>query len=409
MIADRSQPFLKITTLGSFSVRCGNKILSDNSSRSGMVWKLFKFILTNRSAPIAIDKIIDTLWPDEGPEDPQKALYTLMYRLRGLLNSGFTDDCNFITFSHNCYIWNTGAPYELDVDEFDAALSKARSSECDDAQRIALCRRALELYAGDYLSESAFEGWVLPAANHYRRLYSNAVTMLTTLYAAAGDYASVIDCCEKAIAVDPFEESHHCALINALIELGRYTQAMAQYEYITGMLYRELGINPSDQLQELLRRIQRHTEDVQYDFSSIKGNLQEQQSQTGGAFCCDLATFREIYQLERRSLERSRASAFLVCLSVLTPQHTVPTNDTLSRAFPLLKRTAVFNLRRGDVVSQFSRSQLLMILSGTSYESCEVVVSRLIKRFETDYSGEAVRVSVNMDSILADSLDSRAI
>lgn len=101
-----SSQILRIETLGNFSVRVGDEMLSDSSPRAGQVWKLFKYIITNRATPIPTDKLIDLLWPEEEVDNPIKALYTLVYRLRSILNEHFDEKQEFIIFQHNSYIWN---------------------------------------------------------------------------------------------------------------------------------------------------------------------------------------------------------------------------------------------------------------------------------------------------------------
>lgn len=391
---------LSIQTLGAFSVSVGGVPLSDSSARAGLVWKLFKYIITNRAQPVPTDKIIDVLWGDDDTcDNPIKALYSLMYRLRALLNRPFPQKQEFILFQHNCYIWNPQAPYELDAERFEALCKQAGDVSLPAQARIDLYRQAFELYRGDYLAESSQEIWALPPVNYYKRLYTQVVHNLSDLCAQTGDWASVVRACEKAIELDPYEETHHAALIHALIQLGQLSQALAHYDYITAMLYKELGVSPSERLQELYQQIRGHSEDVQYDINTIQAGLDEADGGAGGAFFCDADTFRRIYQLERRAMERSGLSAYLCSLSLTTPQHRVPPADVLSGALPCLKRMAVFGLRRGDVVTQYSKSQLLLILPGTNFENCERVLQRLEGSFLRGYHGEPVVVQPSIKLI----------
>ena len=386
-------PVLRIQTLGGFSVSVDGVTLSDNSARAGQVWKLFKFIITNRANPIPTDKIIDALWgEDEACDNPIKALYSLMYRLRALLNKPFAQKQAFILFQHNCYIWNARAPFWLDADQFEALCRRAGDVALPEPERIALYRQAFDLYPGDYLAESSQEIGALPPVNYYKRLYTQVVHELSALCEAAGDWASVVHICERAIELDPYEETHHIALIRALIQLGQLSQALAHYDYITSVLYKELGVSPSDRLQELYKQIRSHSEDVLYDINTIEATLDETEGSPGGAFFCEAETFRRIYQLEKRAMARSGLSAYLCSLSLTTPQHRVPPADVLGDCLPRLKDVVVSGLRRGDVVTQYSKSQLLLILSSTSFEDCERVLQRLQAAFCRGYKGPPVAI-----------------
>ena len=46
------------------------------------------------------------------------------------------------------------------------------------------------------------------------------------------------------------------------------------------------------------------------------------------------------------------------------------------------------NLRRGDVVTQYSKSQILLLLASANYENCEKVIGRLRSKFFASYRGE---------------------
>ena len=72
------QSALTVRTLGVFSVSVGEKAVSDNSVRSQKLWKVFKYLLTNRHKMTSVESLIDVLWPDEEPDNPQKSLQTLL-------------------------------------------------------------------------------------------------------------------------------------------------------------------------------------------------------------------------------------------------------------------------------------------------------------------------------------------
>jgi len=405
MITDQT---LVIETLGVFSVRVGDKFLSDNSPRAGQVWRLFKYIITNRTTPIPTDKLIDLLWPDGDVDNPIKALYTLVYRLRVLLNENFSKKQEFIIFQHNSYIWNRNANYWLDSEQFEELYKEAGDEGKDRAERIRLYHKAFELYHGDYLSESYSEGWVFPSANFYKRIYTSIIIKLSELCAEEGDYASIVDYCEKAVEFDPFDENLHATLINALVSLGLVSQALAHYDYIAAMLNKELGVKPSENLQNILRNIHRNSLHFKPDdIQTIKTSLREDAESANEAFFCEFDTFKHIYRLEARAMQRSGVSIFISLLSLTNPEGAVPEETVLSTAFALLKHVALFGLRRGDVVTQPSKSQLMIMLPADTMENCEMVMNRLRDRFYSNYKGDPVRLRFVCDRVQAANISAR--
>lgn len=386
---------LRITTLGAFNVSVGDSDITDGSPRAALMWRLFKYLITCRDVPTSTDALLDMLWSesDDRCGDELKALYSLVYRLRSLLKKRFPDPKpEFILFTRNCYIWNSDSPYELDSEEFERAYTASEAPGLTDAERIALLTRAFELYRGDYLPETQHESWVVPQVTYYRRMYSRVVEKLCAIFKSTGDYNGIVRCCERAVTLAPLEETHHIALIEALIGLDELSQAQTHYDHITGLLYKELGVEPSEKLIELRRRIYRHNADTQYDMTVIRSTLAAPDTGERGAFLCDFDTFRYIYRLELRTMERSGLSAYLACLSLIKHDGSVPPADALTPAMAECKESVATHLRRGDVMTQYSRSQLLLLLSCSSYEAGMAVLRRLEKSYYSD-CGKAYKLS----------------
>ena len=393
---------LIIETLGVFSVRVGDKVLSDNSPRAGQVWRLFKYIITNRNTPIPTEKLIDLLWPDGDVDNPLKALYTLVYRLRVILNEHFDTKQEFFIFQHNSYIWNKNADYWLDAEELEILFQQASEPDLDNQRRIELYNNGFELYHGDYLTGSYSEAWIFPATNYYKRIYTSIIIKLSELCSEENDYRSIVSYCEKAVEFDPFDENLHATLIGALISQGLTSQALAHYDYIAAMLNRELGVKPSESLQELMREA--HQKSLSFapdDLATIMKNLREDADQANEAFFCEFEIFKYIYRLDVRAMQRSGLSVFICLVSLTQPDNSVPDEITLESAYALLKHVALFGLRRGDVVTQPSASQIMVMLPTTTIEDCEMVMNRLKNKFYANYKGDPLRFRFACEQITA--------
>lgn len=396
---DETESVLRVRTLGSFSVNMQGKVLSSTSARSQRVWKLFKYIITNRTKPIPVERLIDVLWPEAEVENPVKALYTLIYRLRLLLNQFNETPIDYIVFQHNSYLWNTEAPSKIDAEVFEEYAKKGDDTSLPSEERIAYYHDALQLYQGDYLTESASEDWVVPWINYYKRIYNSLTDNLCALHMERKEYEQILRVSERAIELDPFDETAHEWLITALIELEQYAQAIAHYDHIANLLYRELGVQPSDSLQRLYQSIHRDNQYIQYDIKTIKENLREPIESLNGAFLCDYDVFRQFYRLEARAIMRSGIAAYLVVLTISTMDRRLPDHESLSSAIDLLKDISISSLRRGDVVSQFSQSQIVYLLPSLTIEDGEMVLGRIKKKFEAIHAGSPVLLTVAMEPI----------
>lgn len=372
---------LEISTLGLFQARCGDQLLSDNASRSNRLWELLKYLITHRDKGNAPDVIVETLWPDQEYDDPRGALRTLVYRLRQLLGKGAcVNGTEAIVFSQGCYHWNTKQNYWLDVDEFELLCRQAQAVAATDPQQATLLYlKAIGLYKGDYLPECSYCEWVIPIRNYYHHLYLQSILALTTLLSAAEQYAEVIEVCEHAFIVDPFEEELHVRFLEALLAEDKLKQARAHYEYATTMFYRELGVKPSAVMRRLYQRMRAADAGVELDLTVIQDHLREKG--TAGAFLCDPDTFRFLYKLEKRRAERTGQSIFLGLLTFTRPDYGLPAPAVLKPAAEQLRGLLQLSLRKGDVVCHWNEAQHLVIMPGLSQEQAEIVLGRIEQRF----------------------------
>jgi len=376
-----------IRTFGQFSVKRGSLVLSAESHKSQKMWDLFKYFITNRGKNIMPETIQDTLWPDQDYEYSNKAFRTMIYRLRKALNKGGSEkglseesEGQLIIYSHGCYGWNQDIDYILDAEEFDRNFSAARQNKVSDPQEsIKYYHNLLELYQGSYLPESMYTEWTIPLRNQYRRLYLQSMTDYCSVLTEQGDNKTVIEVCEKVITNEPLEEDFHMYLMEALLKEGKAKDARQIYEYITAKLYQELGVRPSSELRNLYARITARDKAARADIESV----QEEVSSTddGGPFFCDRNTFKSVYDLERRRVERSGQSVYMVLLTLQLVDRAVLDKNAADEAFAVLKDIIFRSLRKGDVCSMWDDLQLVLLLQGINVESTKMVVGRLENAF----------------------------
>ena len=383
---------LEIHTLGNFLVKRGDKHLSEDFGRSQRLWGLFLYLLTQRGKYLLPEDLMDALWAEEEYERSESALKTLVYRLRKLLKEGQPgDEVQYINFSHGGYTWNSQSDYWLDVDEFEDYCKEAKKALAEgDKAAEKYCRRALDLYKGDYLREFAYNEWVVPVSSYYRRLYLETVFGLLGFLENEGRYGEISGVCEKAFSVEPFDEDLHKWYLESLLEEGKTRQAQAHYENITAALYRELGAKPSPGLRELYRRIKNKEGGVELDLGLIQERLTDRKK-TEGAFLCDAHTFRFLYKLEGRRVMRTGQAIFLVLLTLTLPDYSLPAGKDLKPAMDLLEKSLLHSLRKGDVICRWNEAQFICILPGLNFEQSRKVLERIEKQFAaTSGNGKVV-------------------
>lgn len=372
---------VKVTTLGRFSVCIGDNVISDSSAKSQRVWKLFKYLITNSGKSIPTDRLIDILWQDgDGADNPTKALYSLMHRLRSFVSDAMPQASDFILFNHGSYICKTDGYCDIDCYNFERLSTKSLVHSTSGEQQEQFLKEAVNLYGGDYLGEIAYEEWVVPVAAYYSRIYVNSVNNLCQIYLSSQRYEEIVSLCERAISINNLEESFHQQLIRAYINMGRLVSASSHYEYVCKMLNKELGVEPSVELQALNREIHRAGQNAVGNITDIKNSLKEA-GNINGTFYCDFQTFRHLYQLEMRERTRTGKSVFLVLITASFENIQNASSSLIAQAMRSLKTACNQSLRKGDVISQFSSAQLICLLSSMAYEDGQTILERIRRNF----------------------------
>lgn len=402
LIENSYEDCLKVYTLGHFEVKSGRKVISDGCKRSQQVWNLFKYILTYRDKRIIQENFFDILWVDKECDNPVKALQNLIYRLRMLLDyEGINKDGeSIINFSQGCYSWNKEFHYWTDVDEFEELYKKAKALEKSDdfINAIDFYQSALMLYKGDYLSEDSYNEWLTPVRNYYHRIYMDIIGRITKLLKHYGRNEDILKVCEEALMIESFEESLHILYIEALIEVGNIKQAQSQYEYVSSMLYKEMGVKPSSDLRNLYHQIKGKDDKILLDLNSIQ-EMMTDRSDSDGAFFCEPDTFISFYKLECRRAARNGKIVFMAMLTISRAKNRTKDSKILKRAMGSLLDMLIQDLRTGDVVSKWSEAQILVILPGPTFEQANMVLNRILNKHEIAYTSKDIIVETLLKPI----------
>ena len=400
-VENTNEDCLKVYTLGCFEVKSGKKVLSNDCKRSQQLWNLFKYILTYRDKRIIQENFFDILWVDKECDNPVKALQNLIYRLRMLLNyEGINKDGeSIINYSQGCYSWNKEFHYWTDVDEFEDLYKKAKVAEKNDGFiAIEFYQRALMLYKGDYLSEDSYNEWLTPVRNYYHRIYMDIIGRITKLLKHYGRNEDILKVCEEALMIESFEESLHIHYIEALIAVGNIKQAQSQYEYVTSMLYKEMGVKPSTDLRNLYHKIKSNDDMILLDLNSIQEMMMDRPD-SDGAFFCEPDTFISFYKLECRRAARSEEVVFMAMLTLSMTKNRTKDCKILKKAMGSLLDMLIQELRKGDVVSKWSEAQILVILPGGTYEQANIVLARILNKNEIAYTTKDIIVETTLKPI----------
>ncbi len=192
---------------------------------------------------VSAERLVADLWGEAPPAVPGNALQTLVSRLRAL---GGRD---VVVAGSGGYRLGVGAG-EVDAVEFERLLEVARGLAAP-AERVAVLRRALELWRGPALAEFADAEFAGPAARRWEELRLTAVEDRLEAELALGRGRELVAGLEELVAAHPLRERLHGQLMRALAAAGRPAAALERYEETRRGLAERLGVDPSPELSAL--------------------------------------------------------------------------------------------------------------------------------------------------------------
>lgn len=242
---------IEITTLGNFSVKRDEKIISDKSARTQKLWKLLNILIVNRNKPSPISYIVDLIWGGEECENTAKALHNLIFRLRRLLSPDGEDYSDYIIFTQNCYMLSPSAGLWVDAYEMEDTYLEAGKSGTAPEEKIALYNKVISLYNGRFLLNAYEQTWAKMAAERYERIYTESVAALSDLYFKMKQYDAIINICSRAIETEILDEKIYVRLIKSMRDNGQIARAISVCEGLFERLRREIGVDASREIKRL--------------------------------------------------------------------------------------------------------------------------------------------------------------
>lgn len=188
---------------------------------------------------VAFDRLIDDLW-GEHLANPTNALQVRVSKLRRQLGGRITTQ-------------PVGYALEVDRDDVDVA----RFARLVSGRRF---DEALALYRGAPLAEFLGQEWARAEAARLEELYLAAVEEHVENRLRDGGDVALVSELEALVAAHPLRERLRGQLMLALHRNGRSADALARYQDGRCLLLEELGLDPSDALQQLEGAILRQEE-----------------------------------------------------------------------------------------------------------------------------------------------------
>ena len=385
-------PTLQVQMLGQFTLRYGDRTISDSDDRSRRVWSLLAYMIYNHGRSFAQEELIHLYWSNgEKSADPGNALKSIFHRIRTALDK-LQPGLGRLLIRRKAgrYFWNNVIPLSLDIEDFEAHFHAAEAAGDDDV-RLSEYQAALALYTGDPLPRMTDEIWTIPIVAYYHSLYTRAAAGAIELLEKQERTAEAVALCHQAIHIEPYQEDLYEHLMRGLLRTGDMKGAMSVYEEMSELLFAHFGVMPSETLRTLYRQATRTVNDRTLTMDEVCSQLAEP-APHGGAMVCEYDFFKILYRAEARSIARNGHSANICLLSVSGKDGEMLARRSLDPAMNNLQVLVQNNLRRGDVIARCSISQYIILLPQANYENSRMVADRLVSAFYRRYPHSPARL-----------------
>ena len=375
---------IRIQMMDHFLIYLDEKKTDHLASKSKKGAALVQFLILNEGTPVPNRKLLATLWDEEKSTNPENALKTLVSRLRVLLNQIDPALGACVVSDRGAYHWQCPENMTIDLYEIDAIFTRLAEHGVPETEQSRLYNRLLEIYQGDLLQHSERNEWALAKATMLHSKYMAAIYAYIGLLKSTAQYGEIVGVCRRALDVDPFDDRLHMELMSALIKINRTGEALVQYKHVVQLNYRYLGIQPSEELQEFYKQIVSSGKTLDFNLESIRNELRES-GEHRGAFVCEYAVFKEIFNLQMRNLERLGATMFLAII-MISPYNekeinTMKQDSIMDGLLEILMQ----NLRKGDTITRFAPNIFALLLPTMNYDTGGMVLERIKRIFYRNY------------------------
>jgi TolB-like protein len=232
---------LRLNVLGPFDAQWSDGTPLEVTGKK--IQGLLGYLAVESARPHSREQLAALLWSETGDERARHNLRQALSKVRR---------------SYGPLISSTGEALALDLGQCSVdAREFDRLARSEDVGDLARC---MELYRDDLLDglvlrEALYDEWLLGAQHQFRRTACDAIERLASKLPALDRADEAVAVLNRRIAMDPACEPAHRHLMELFERIGRRSDALRQYQFLSEALDRELSTEPSAETRATYERI----------------------------------------------------------------------------------------------------------------------------------------------------------
>ncbi len=247
---------IEFNTLGPLEVVAENRVRIRLAPKARQVLALF---LAHANQVVGIEEIVEELWGYDPPNSAITTAQTYICHLRKTLNHHFTTmdrpPLLVTTVGPGYGLHMNGARSDVDAFRRLSVRGRALIENGDPSQAAAHLNEALQIWRGSPLVNVHLGKFLRAHATKLKEEHIDTLELRIEADLQLGRHRGLIGELRSLVQIHPKNEWLHARLIETLSYCGRRWEALEAYQNLYAALYRELGMVPSQEVQELQRAI----------------------------------------------------------------------------------------------------------------------------------------------------------
>ena len=243
-------PPLHLRLLGDFNlVYNDQQVTTLNTTR---LRSLLTYLVLHRDVPQQREHLAFLFWPDATEAQARNNLRQLLHQMR----QAFPEVEHFLSADTHLLHWHPVTPFQLDVAEFEQALTLADAAmrRHDQPALQAALEQADSLYHGELLP-GCYDEWILPERDRLRQRHRQVLEQLLRLFETQGDTVTAIRYAQRLLTLDPLSEDLYRRLMGLFALNNDRASALRVYHTCVTTLQREMGVDPDPATREAYERL----------------------------------------------------------------------------------------------------------------------------------------------------------
>lgn len=376
----RRKPDLHIRFFNEFLISSPFCEYAPSSHNSTQLTLLISYLVANQDTKVPKDVLMSMLWPEVKDKVPVGALRNLVYRARKELERLYPNqDMDYIKFTQDAYYWNPDLYCKVDIVDFENYYNLAKQ-ESDPERQYRYYYRMQRLYTGDFLSNHTSVEWVQYRCTYYRNMYINCTLNMCEYLYTKSRFDELIALCDQSIILYPDEERFYRYKLLAYLGMNTVKTALDYYQTTIDFFSSKYAMDVSISMRDIYQEILLRTPSMELNLEDLEATLGDEKD-TEKTFYCNFDIFKNIYQLNLRSVRRAEKRHYLLLLSLLPKKDIKPDSFKIKKIMEVLYELLATSLRKNDVYTRASLNQYSVMVTVMEDIDIDIVKARILEAF----------------------------